>query len=211
MSFDLLAPHYRWLEAAVAGGVLQRARLAHLAVIERAQRVLLVGEGPGRFLAVLRERRPQLPITVLDASARMLDQARRVVPIGPTEFVQADLRSWRPPVGHWDAIVTHCVLDCFAPASLACVIAPLASAATARADWVVTDFTLPARPGWQRLRARAAHQLMYRAFRMVTRLEARHLTPPDTMLHNAGFSLSNRRHFNHGLIQADHWRRASIA
>lgn len=31
MSFDRIAPHYRWLEAILAGNVLQRARTAWLA------------------------------------------------------------------------------------------------------------------------------------------------------------------------------------
>ncbi len=207
MSFDTLAPHYRWLETAIAGRVLQRARLAHLAALDQANRVLLVGEGPGRFLTALRARRPKVAITVLDASAAMLREARRADPSPRTTLVQADLRSWAPPLGTWDAIVTHCVLDCFAPDSLARVVDTLASAAAPTADWLITDFTVPADRGWRRLRARGAHALMYGAFRIVTGLEARHLTPPDPFLIRAGFARVARRPFNHGLLQADHWRR----
>ncbi len=209
MSFDTLAPHYRWLEAVIAGRILQRARLAHLAALDDAQHILLVGEGPGRFLAALRTRRPDVALTVLDASAAMLRQARRADPSPRTRFEQVDLRHWSPPTAAWDAIVTHCVLDCFAPATLGRVVATLASAAAPRATWLVTDFTLPAERGWRRLRARGAHALMYGTFRLATRLEARTLTPPDPHLARAGFSLRARRTFNHGLLQADHWQRES--
>ncbi len=207
MSFDTLAPHYRWLEAAIAGRVLQRARLAHLTALDHAHHILLVGEGPGRFLTALRARRPEAEITVLDASAAMLQQARRTDPSPRTHFVQADLRTWSAPTGAWDAIVTHCVLDCFAPSSLDDVVGTLARAATPAATWLLTDFTIPATPGWRQLRARGAHALMYGAFRIVTGLEARALTPPDSLLHRHGFALAARRSFNHGLLQADHWHR----
>ncbi|MCF3648955.1 class I SAM-dependent methyltransferase [Synoicihabitans lomoniglobus] len=210
MSFDTLAPHYRWLEKAMAGRVLQRARLAHLAVLDRAERILLVGEGPGRFLGALRARRPDVAVTVVDSSAGMLQRARRVDRGGPTEFVQADLRAWTPEPGAWDAIATHCVLDCFGPDSLAHVVATLARAAATEADWIVTDFAVPLQPGWRRLRARGAHALMYGSFRLVTGLEARQLTPPDDLLQSNGFGLQARRTFNHGLLQADHWHRQVI-
>jgi SAM-dependent methyltransferase len=206
MSFDTLAPHYRWLETALAGSVMHRARIRHLPVLDQSTRVLLVGEGPGRFLQALRARHPALPITVIDLSQGMLDQARRAAPSGPTTFLQADLRTWESPPATFDAIVTSCVLDCFTAKSLADVVPRVAQAATADAHWLLTDFTVPAH-GWRRWRARRAHALMYCSFRLATRLEARALTPPEPFLAAAGFSLKSRATFNHGLLHADHWQR----
>lgn len=205
MSFDHLAPHYRWLERLLAGEVLQRARLAHLGKLDRAENILLVGEGPGRFLSALRTRRPGVPITVVDASAKMLEQARAVGP-GPTTFVRSDITRDALPVAEWDAIVTHCLLDCFAPRTLSRVIDQLAAAAKPAAHWLITDFALPA-SGWRRGRAHMIHALMYRTFRAAAQLEARHWTDPACDLHRAGFQLTQRQSFNHGLIQADHWQR----
>ena len=170
MSFDRLAPHYRWLERLLAGEVLQQARVAHLAALDQAENILLVGEGPGRFLQALRARQPAVPITVIDASTKMLEVAR-AVGSGPTTFIQADLIRDPLPTSEWDAIVTHCFLDCFAPLSLTQVIEKLARGATPRATWLITDFGLPP-SGWRRQRARLAHALMYRTFRIPTRLEA---------------------------------------
>ena len=208
MSFDTLAPHYRWLETALAGGVLQRARLAHLTVLDRASHVLLVGEGPGRFLRALQRYRSDVRITVVEASAGMLRRARRTSSGRRTEFIHADVRTWRAPARAFDAVVTSCVLDCFNPTSLENVIARLARAATPNADWLVTDFQLPA-SGWRRQRARVIHRLMYQSFRLATRLEARELTPPDPFLRHSGFERRDRRTFNAGLIHADHWQRSS--
>lgn len=205
MSFDRLAPHYRWLERVTAGGVLQQARLAHLASLDTAQNILLVGEGPGRFLAALRARRPNVPITVLDASARMLAMARDTA-TGPTTFQQLDLTEESLPSGSWDAVVSHCFLDCFAPTTLERVISNLAQATTLQADWLITDFAMPV-AGWQRARARFAHALMYRTFRIAANLEARRWTDPSSLLRAQGFQLHRHAPFNHGLIRADHWRR----
>ena len=72
MSFELLAPHYRWLEWVLAGNTLQRCRTAWLDRVASAPAVLLLGEGNGRFLAECRRRLPQARITCVDASGRML-------------------------------------------------------------------------------------------------------------------------------------------
>lgn len=205
MSFDHLAPHYRWLERLLAGDVLQRARVAHLAALDQAENILLVGEGPGRFLQALRARRPAVPITVVDASVKMLEAAQ-AVGSGKTTFIQADLIRDPLPASKWDAIVSHCFLDCFAPPTLDDVVARLAAATTAQATWLITDFALPP-SGWQRQRARVAHALMYRTFRIATRLEAKRWTDPSANLIENGFQLAGRTAFSHGLIQADHWER----
>lgn len=209
MSFDTLAPHYRWLETVVAGRVLQRARLAHLAALDSAGEILLVGEGPGRFLRPLRARRPDARITVIDASPAMIAQARRVDDSPLTTFMVADLTTWTPDADSaWDAVVTHCVLDCFGPQTLPRIVGTLGDALRPSAIWLLTDFAVPTQSGWRRLRARGAHTLMYGAFRLVTGLEARRLTPPDPWMTAAGFTLQRRRTCNHGLIHADHWQRA---
>ena len=206
MSFDSLAPHYRWLERVLAGGALQEARLAHLAKLDQADNILLIGEGPGRFLGPLRMRRPDVPITVIDASVKMLEAAR-AKGSGPTTFTRLNLPQEPLPLAQWDAIVTHCFLDCFAPDTLSAVIDRISSAAKPEARWLITDFTLP-ESGWRRTRARMAHALMYRTFRAATQLEARHWTDPASDLHRVGFQLAQRESFNHGLVHADHWMRS---
>src|SRR6202008_2184922 len=74
--FDLLAPHYRWMEWMLAGPKLQRCRTAFLHAIPSPQSVLLLGEGNGRLLVELLRRYPGAQVTCVDASARMLGCAR---------------------------------------------------------------------------------------------------------------------------------------
>jgi ubiquinone/menaquinone biosynthesis C-methylase UbiE len=211
MSFDRLAGHYRWMEAVLAGELLQRARTRWLSEVQQPRRILLAGEGPGRMLAACVAALPQSHITVVDRSAAMLAQARHhwSVEVGKisVEFRQADLRERLPEPGNFDLIITHFFLDCFNPDELATVVANLAAAATLRAEWLVTDFQVPPR-GWQRMRARLGLWLAYGFFRRATDISARTITPPDSLLGAAGFNLRRRELLNYGLLHADLWTRS---
>lgn len=211
MSFDLLAPHYGWMERVVAGRLLQRCRTAWLGQLAGCQRLLIAGVGHGRLLPALLPRYPALRVVCVDASAGMLRAAEKRarlarLDLGRVEFVHAQLPAWRPPAGAFDAIATPFFLDCFAPPQLDAVVAALATGAAPRAVWLLSDFAVPPR-GWARQRARAVHALMYAFFRVVVRLPAAHLTPADPLLAAHGFALGGRRTFNHGLLQADWWAR----
>jgi len=215
VSFDLLAPHYPWLERVLAGPRLQRCRTTWLAQLAGRRRLLVAGVGHGPTLAHVLRTHPQLRVTCVDASARMLAVAERQARAAGADldrltFRQATLPEWRPAGGKFDAIATHFFLDCFPPSQLATVIDTLANAATTDACWILSDFAIPPH-GWRRARARAVHALMYAFFRVVTHLPARRLTPPDPLLRAAGFHLVGRRTTEWGLLQADLWQRGRRA
>jgi ubiquinone/menaquinone biosynthesis C-methylase UbiE len=209
--FDLLAPHYTWMEKFLAGPRLQRCRTAWIDELAGTRRLLVAGVGHGPALAAVLRRHPGLHVTCVDSSVRMLAvarlRARRAgLDLARIEFVHARLPEWNPPTAQFDAIATHFFLDCFPPHELAAVIATLARAATPGARWVVSDFAVPSR-GPARWRARAVHALMYLFFRVTTRLPARRLTPPDALLAAHGFRLRRRITHEWGLLHADLWNR----
>jgi ubiquinone/menaquinone biosynthesis C-methylase UbiE len=211
MSFDRLAPVYRGMEWMLAGNKLQRCRLRWTAEVRHARRILLVGEGHGRFLEWCPEQFPHAQVLCVDASAAMLRIARERWQrsggqTGAAQFVQAALPSWLPPAAEFDLLVTNFFFDCFAPATLERVIERLDSAAAPGANWLIADFTVPSR-GWRRWRARLVLALAYGFFRRVTRLEAHQLTAPDPFLLQAGFQLHRRATTECGLLQSDWWRR----
>ena len=59
MGFDRLAPHYDWMELIVAGGLLQRCRLAWLGELS-AERILLARPARGDARRSERARRGPL-------------------------------------------------------------------------------------------------------------------------------------------------------
>ncbi len=215
MSFDVLAPHYRWMEAVLAGSKLHRCRTAFLSLIPPPRNALLVGEGNGRFLAEFVRAHPACRVTCVDASAAMLARARdRLCASGgkaeTVEFVRADLCEWLPPAKQFDLIVTHFFLDCFRPDQLEQIVPRLASAAAPKASWLLADFCEPP-AGVAKWRARLILQAMYLFFRCITRLSAKNLTPPDALLVRCGFTLRERRVTEWGLLHSDLWASEEIS
>jgi hypothetical protein len=216
MSFDALAPVYRTMERALAGGRLQRCRTVLLPRLGGAREVLVAGEGPGRWIEAAGRALPAARFTVVDASAGMLVRAERAWfqaggEPGRIRFVQARLPAPLPGGdGCYDLIVTPFFLDCFAPGPLADVICGLSAAATADARWLVCDFRVPAR-GPARWRAQGVLALAHWFFRRVTDMSARRLTDPAPWLGAQGFHLESEAVSEWGLLGAALWRRGGVA
>ena len=206
MSFDRVAPFYRSLERLVFGDQLQQARVAFLREIERPRRVLIVGEGDGRFLAEFVRAHPAATIDCVDASARMIELARRRVQGSNVRFVQGDIREVELQRDHYDLLVTHFFLDCFAGAGLREIVQKLAGAGNAEVAWLLADFHLPS-SGWRRWRAKLWLRAMYFFFRLTSALEIRHLADPAPFLRENGFECVQRRGWRFGMIQSAVWHR----
>ena len=214
MSFDLLAPHYRWMEFILAGEKLQRCRTRFLDEISSAQNILLLGEGHGRCLIECCRCFPSAQITCVDASEKMLVQAQRQLKKHhihtQVEFVHADVLHWKPAATTCDLIVTNFFLDCFRADQLEVMIAKLATTMTPDANWLIADFQA-ASSGLKRLRSQLILAAMYQFFRVITRLPARNLTAPDPILQRAGFVLHRRTESEWGLLHSDWWKRTGGA
>lgn len=211
MSFDLLAPHYRWIEFVSAGDELQRHRTTFLGQIPGPRHALIAGEGNGRFLAEFRRQFPAAKITCVDASARMLALAKKRLArngsdTSQIEFVRADVLNWQPPATEFDLVVTHFFLDCFHPEQIQMLVQKLSAAAGRDAHWLLADFQIPP-AGLRRQRARLILWLLYRFFRATTRLPAGELADPGSFLKTAGFQLHRRHIGNWGLLRSDWWQR----
>ena len=211
MSFDLLAPHYRWMERWCAGSLLQQCRMAHVASLPAPGQVLIYGEGNGRFLAALCRQFPAAEITVVDASTRMLQLAKeRLVQEKCTaarvQFIHADALEWQPPAEAFDLLVTHFFLDCFRADQLQFLVPRIAGSAKPQANWLLADFRV-AETGFSRQRSRIILALLYAFFRQAAGIPAQQLTTPDTLLQSAGFTLQNRLTLDLGLLHSDWWTR----
>lgn len=209
MSFDLLAPHYRWIEGITAGGKLQRCRTTMLKSLPPPNSVLIYGEGNGRFLVELLRWFPSAQVTVAELSAEMIRLARgRVTRAGicaeRVTFVHTDALTWQPPADAFDLIVTCFFLDCFHEDQLMGLIPLIASAARPDARWLLADFQIASK-GWRRWRSRVIVWLLYRFFRVVTRLPGDRLVDPAPLLTAAGFIRTHHEEQDHGLLFADVW------
>lgn len=69
-----------------------------------------LGCGTGHLTASLLERWPEAHVLGVDSSPQMLEKAVRHAVPGRLEFIEADLRAWRP-TERFDAIVTNAALQ----------------------------------------------------------------------------------------------------
>ncbi len=208
MSFDSIAPFYRWLETIAFGNSLQNARIAFLDRIGAPKRVLIVGEGNGRFLDALLQKHPALNIDCVDASARMLHLASKVARDNSAhvQFLQKDVLTWSPEEHAYDLIVTHFFLDCFNERELAKVVGILANSATRNAIWLLADFSIPS-GALRKAHAQAWLWAMHRFFRVLAGISARKLIDPSPFLAAHGFRCLKREKRRAGMLISEMWER----
>lgn len=208
MSFDNLAPHYRWMERILAGNKLHKCRTQFLDAVSIPTQILLLGEGPGRTLAECIRRFPAAQMTCLDSSRKMLAQAQTCAKQFPATYLHADILAWTPPPHCFDLIISNFFLDCFNPAQLNQAIEKISVASQPGASWLIADFQIAAN-GWKKLRSRATLALMYAFFRIATRLPAKKLVSPDRLLLKHGYTLRKRQTSEWDLLRSDWWVKES--
>jgi len=215
MSFDTLAPHYRWMEWLFAGNKLQRCRTAFLDRIRAPKNTLIFGEGNGRFLVEFCHQFPYSKITLVDISGGMLNQARhRLKRAGLDEqnitFIQADALEWIPPTQAFDLIVTCFFLDCFQKSELELLIPKISQAATPKAEWLGADYCI-AESGFSRFRSKLIVSFLYAVFGQATHIKARSIVNPAPLLQKEGFKRHQREEIDFGMLYGEWWSRESTA
>ncbi|WP_165235703.1 class I SAM-dependent methyltransferase [Aquisphaera insulae] len=216
--FDALAPHYAWIEAASFGGLLQWCRTALVEDLADARRVLILGEGDGRFVRAFLAHNPAARVHVVDVSPTMVALARRRAGSGcgcgsgcgsgpgreRVTWQVADARAVEYPRAEYDLIVTNFFLDCFGPDDLARLIPRVAVALQPGGRWLVGDFRVP--PG--RLAGAASRVLlaaMYGFFRLTTRLPASRLVDPRPLLLARGLTPLRAESRLGGFLTSELW------
>jgi ubiquinone/menaquinone biosynthesis C-methylase UbiE len=209
MNADGIASSYRWIEYAAFGRTLERARLDFVSQAADARRVLILGEGDGRFLAGLLESNPRANVMVLEASARMIDLARQRVPLSERRRVQfhridAVMDPW--PEGTFDFAVSHFFLDVLTCQEAEAVICRVGALLSPEATWLISEFQEPP-SGIRRLHARLWLHVMYGFFSVTTGLRATRLPPYRESFERRGFVEVAHRERRLGLIRSQVWRR----
>lgn len=203
--FDRLAPWYRALEFAAFGRDLERARFEFLGRLRECRDILLLGEGDGRCALRVASAAPQARIVCVDSSGGMIAQASARLARTPhaarVSFLKADLRSYAPAPGSFDAVTTLFVLDCFDTPGVASVIERVSPALRPGAVWLFADFVLPA-GGLARVRARAWLGLLYAFFRLETGLAVSRLPDSEAMLAASGWGRAGRLDLQWGLVRS---------
>ncbi|HYQ44707.1 MAG TPA: class I SAM-dependent methyltransferase [Polyangiaceae bacterium] len=206
--FALLYAPVEWLSF---GRALSRRRERFLAhpQVATAQRVLVLGDGDGRFTAALLRRNPAAQVTALDVSDKMLAQLERRVraqtPNAQLELQCADVRCWPVPHANYDLVVSHFFFDCFTTEDVASVIERVAPALAPNALWLVSDFAVPNHPFWTPV-AKLLLRVLYFTIGSLTGLEHRQLPDYQTSLKSAHFELTEADTAFGGALRSEIWR-----
>jgi ubiquinone/menaquinone biosynthesis C-methylase UbiE len=203
MNCDGIARWYRTLEYLVFGRALERRRLEYLNDIADARRVLILGDGDGRFTAEFVRRNGEATVEVVDLSAGMMAMARERMGGGSrnVRFRVGDARSISFE-GTYDLVVTHFFLDCFGSDELPALIARVAERCDDGARWVISEFGLPER-GVGRIAARMLVRFMYFCFWLTTGLNVKQLPDYASALEEKGFRVVRRRAVLGGLLVSE--------
>jgi ubiquinone/menaquinone biosynthesis C-methylase UbiE len=200
--FDLIARFYPLLEQIVFGSTLNLARRFFIPRVTEGNKILLIGEGNGRFLFEMVKQTSSASVTVVDSSARMLaSAARRIATVdccSRIELIHADILEWRAPAAHFDRIVTHFFLDLFPPYRIRRVVEKISHLATEDSLWINVDFTSKNQGLGQKLLMWA----QYRFFRISAGIEASRLFDSRPYIRQAGWEISAERSLDSGWISA---------
>jgi tRNA (cmo5U34)-methyltransferase len=207
MNCDRIAPFYQWIERAAFGGRLQRHRVAFQNAATHAHRILVVGDGDGRFTESLANAFPDMEIDFVEMSAGMVRQAQgRIRNQRNVRFIQRDLLQLALPRQRYDILFTHFFLDCFATETVHIIIRQLSETSCQEAIWIVSDFR-QAHHGWRKLFTRTCLSAMYLFFRYAAGLRTRQLPDYAPAMKRAGFSLCKEHTTMGGLIASEWWQR----
>ena len=211
MNCDRIARWYRWLEYLGFGSELERRRFAFLPEVTNARRVLVLGEGDGRFLARLIDKDlvaqgKRGSIDYIDVSGRMLELARSRAGTEAVNYRQADALTVPLPQREYDLVVTHFFLDCFDEADSNRIVNRISEAARTHSRWLISEFRQP-NSGWQAAWAWLWLHGLYLFFRLTTGLQNRRLVDHHPLLARHGFRLKRSESALFGLLVSELWIR----
>lgn len=192
MNCDRIARWYRWLEYAAFGGALRRRREAFLFELGHPQRVLVLGDGDGRFLQLFTALYPEASVDAVDVSARMIDLAKDRVASDRVIFHLADALEF-PFEGDYDLAVAHFFFDCFKTEELHALLNRIHAK-----NWLVSEFR-NTRWSWPLLRG------LYFFFRMTTGLRVTALPKYRQVLSGLGYCIESERPALGGLVVSELW------
>jgi ubiquinone/menaquinone biosynthesis C-methylase UbiE len=206
MNADPIARLYRYLEYATFGPLLWRTRIHYIHRLNAARRILILGEGDGRFLAHLLSLNHTARIDCYDLSANMLDLAKaRTKPHhNRVSFHHQDINQASLPENTYDAIVANFFVDCFDNQQLAALLRKLQPATQPNCFWLVSDFAIPTSP-IPRLAAQLLTRFLYLCFRLTTGLKTHRLPNYETALTQLGLRLQNKHDNAAGMLTSQLW------
>ena len=195
--FDRIAHVYDTIARLVFGNSIKRSHLAFLEDLPNSSNILVLGGGSGAFI-------PSIPnidereIWYLDPSPVMLSLATRQLKGKASKVRFVNGTEMDIPVGlKVSAVITHYYLDMFSEEILGKVIRKIDAHCEPDVKWIVSDFVKPSN-----FRQRFTLWLMYRFFRILTKIEAKNLPDWEKLMAKNGYRPVASRFYHGQFIKA---------
>lgn len=206
--FDKLAPWYYFLETISFGNQLQQCRISQLAELNEVKNVLILGDGNGRFLESLLKSNSYTEIESLDISRNMIGLANARITSLPNSskvgFIHGDVFDWDFPKFKYDLVVTNFFLDCFTYSELTNLLQKVSLSLKPQGKLIYGDFSVP-----KSLFKKTLSSLllfgMYLFFRIFTRISAKTLHDPTSLLIENNFILMNEKYYLWSFLKSQLW------
>lgn len=174
--FDFIAPYYDSLASLVFGNTLRKVESHFFSYLKTKTRILVVGGGSGDIIESLAKVNPDLQVTYLEASGKMVQMAKE-------KFEGSIRKLKKPPVFihgtekdipidlKVDAICTPFVLDIYPQKEMEQMASKLDQHLNREGFWFFADFEPNKHTFW--LARKILVPLMYQFFAWVSQIPAR--------------------------------------
>ncbi|MFN5289983.1 MAG: class I SAM-dependent methyltransferase [Planctomycetia bacterium] len=210
-NFDGVASSYLFLETITFGNQLQKCRTSMISHLTNSKRVLVLGEGNGRFLEAFCKVNPLAEILVIDESPRMLDLAkRRIANANPPiyhriEFRCANVFEILPLSGTFDLIVCNFFLDCFTSSEIGHLLGLFRQMILESGLLVVGDFRKPDSI-FGKFIGEFILKIMHVFFEKTAGISATELTDLHAMLLERSFQKAVEKKLFFGFLNSSIWK-----
>ncbi|WP_051359824.1 class I SAM-dependent methyltransferase [Adhaeribacter aquaticus] len=204
--FNEVAPFYDALARLVFGQEIIKAQQAFLGNISQEAKILIIGGGTGNILKEITRRNTKADILFLEASSKMLQKAKKVIPppdyTGRIEFRLGTEKSISEEE-KFKVVLTPFFLDLFAAKPLQEITDILYNALVPGGYWLVTDFVYPSGAVHKKVWAAVLFSSMYLFFRITCNITATKLPAWENHLKQYHLIPLQIRYFYNGLIKTE--------
>jgi len=186
------------------GRYLERSRLHGISAFAspHPQRVLVLGEGDGRFTISALKEYPNLLVDSVERSLKMREQTRmRIQKLGKGyenryRVIATEALSFSFPNSEYDIVVAQYFLDCFNTKIANELLVKISRTLKPEGKLVYTDFSFPQKP-LARWTGKVIVSFLYQFFRLTTDIEANRL---PALVWPQSLKLTSSQTFLRGLL-----------
>lgn len=196
-NYNFIAPYYDFLVHIVFGQSIFHSQLEFLDLLPQKGKLLFIGGGSGKGLEALLKKRPQLKVTYLERSEKMISLSKKRIGNNQNvNFTTAALPNL--PDIHFDVVLTFFFFDIFDQTERKQLFYQLDAKLKVDGQWLISDFSIPKK--WNH---KIIEKLMFDFLKLTTSIASKHIRDYQKRFRLPNYECENRKSFyNHFIFAA---------